>query len=408
MVRGLDEVRRGAASTVGPVPAPTHWEVPLKPPRTRRVQSGDVTIACQVVGDGPVDLVLVPGVVGHVERAWQEPRLAAFLRQLASFSRLVLFDPRGGGLSDRPARAPSLDERMADLRAVLDAVGCERAALLAVSEACAPALLFAATFPERTRAVILHGPRPRPDGAPPFAVATPGLAGDASLASWWSTAALAPAAATLDARELAPLVVAPALVLHRRGDRVAPLADGEALAAALGARLVALDGEEHLPFLGDRARVLDEVQRFVSAAPAPARGSGGRALGTLLAVTAPGGTIDGAARHEVAREVARRRGQELDREHHGAVLARFDSAGAAVACALALCASRPELAAGLGAGACRVDGSELDGPAAAAAALARRAAPGEVLATKLVRDLAAASGVDAAPRGDAFALRAPA
>ena len=128
--------------------------------RTRYTRSGNVHIAYQVVGDGPFDLVYVPGWVSHVELAWEEPMLAAFLERLASFSRLIVFDKRGTGLSDRVPddQLPSHEERMDDIRAVMDAVGCERAAFLGVSEGGGLAVLFAATYPDRVSQLVLYGP----------------------------------------------------------------------------------------------------------------------------------------------------------------------------------------------------------------------------------------------------------
>ena len=124
-------------------------------PETRYAKSGDVHIACQVIGNGPIDLVFVPGFISHVDHVWEEPRWAGFLERLASFSRLICFDKRGTGVSDRVSAIPTLEERMDDVRAVMDAVGSERAALFGISEGGPMSLLFAATYPERTVALTL-------------------------------------------------------------------------------------------------------------------------------------------------------------------------------------------------------------------------------------------------------------
>src|SRR3989475_8096460 len=138
-------------------------------PIVRYARSGDLTIAYQVLGDGPFDLVWVPGLIGHLELEWEEPRTARFFRRLAAFSRFIRFDKRGSGLSERVIGAPTLEERMEDVRIVMDAVGSERAALLGVSEGGPMSILFAATYPDRTLALVLYGTYARYLAAPDYA-----------------------------------------------------------------------------------------------------------------------------------------------------------------------------------------------------------------------------------------------
>src|SRR5262245_676041 len=147
---------------------PDRGVVRLMPPETRYAQSGDVGIAYQVLGDGPLDLLIVPGFISHLEQAWEEPGYVRFLQSLASFSRLIRFDKRGTGLSDRTTETPSLEQRMDDVRVVMDAVGSRRAALFGVSEGGPMSILFAATFPERTAALILYGSIARGAWAPDY------------------------------------------------------------------------------------------------------------------------------------------------------------------------------------------------------------------------------------------------
>jgi pimeloyl-ACP methyl ester carboxylesterase len=272
-------------------------------PRTEYAKSGDVHVAYQVLGDGPLDLVFVPGFVSHVEHFWEDPALARFLRRLASFSRLVFFDKRGTGLSDRVSEAalPTLEERMDDVRAVMDAVGFERAAIFAPSDAGSMAILFAATYPERTTALVLYGtfaagvkepdypwglsPPEREEqagrwqdkwGRVIFALElfAPSKAGDERYADWFARlerlAASPGAAATLarmngeiDVRHVLPSVSVPTLVLHRSGDSAVVVEEGRYIAERIsGAKYVELDGADHWPWLGDADVVLEEMQEF--------------------------------------------------------------------------------------------------------------------------------------------------
>jgi pimeloyl-ACP methyl ester carboxylesterase len=242
-------------------------------------RSGDVNIAYQVVGEGSLDLVLVSGFVSHLELDWEEPRSAHFLERLASFSRLIRFDKRGTGLSDRPGGLPDLETRMDDVRAVMDAVGSERAALFGYSEGGPMSVLFAATYPSRTDALVLYGTyakRRDPTDDYPWAATweerqryaeeieqswgweadmkrmTPSA--DEAMAAWWARrahAAASPRAAhdlilmnsQIDIRHVLPAVAVPTLVLHRTGDIDSQVEEGRYVAEHIpGARFVELAG----------------------------------------------------------------------------------------------------------------------------------------------------------------------
>jgi pimeloyl-ACP methyl ester carboxylesterase len=260
------------------------------PRPTRYAKSGDVSIAYQVVGDGPLDLVFVMGWVSHLDWFWEEPRFARFLRRLAGFSRLILFDKRGTGLSDRAVGLPPLEQRMDDVRAVLDAVGSERTALFGISEGGPLCALFAATYPERTSALVMFGAYPRRLWAPDYpwgepteerersidqfqrewgtdvrlALRAPSLAHDERFRDWWSTylrMSASPGAATaltrmnmeIDIRHILRAIRVPTLIIHRSDDGLVPAAGSRYMAERIpGARYVELPGE-------DQDAVLDEA-----------------------------------------------------------------------------------------------------------------------------------------------------
>src|SRR5919199_1904939 len=269
-------------------------------PEVRYAKSGDVNIAYSVVGGGSLDLVLVPGFISHLELDWQEPRYAHLLERLASFSRLIMFDKRGTGLSDRPAGLPDLETRMDDVRAVMDAAGSERAALFGYSEGGPMSCLFAATYPERTIALVLYGTyakRCDPDDDYPWVMSweqrqqyalelerewgqesdlgSMAPNADEALTRWWrarARAAASPGAARdlilmnsqIDTRHVLPTIRVPTLVLHRTGDRDSRVAEGRYIAERIpGARFVELAGEDHAPFI-DTEPIADEVEKFLT------------------------------------------------------------------------------------------------------------------------------------------------
>jgi pimeloyl-ACP methyl ester carboxylesterase len=278
----------------------------LSLPETRYALSGELRIAYQTLGDGPIDLVHVPGWVSHVEYGWEEPSLAHFYQGLTAFSRLILFDKRGTGLSDRAAGLPDIQQRMDDVRAVMDAAGSRRAAIFGWSEGVGMAIIFAATYPERTAALVLFGAFAKREWAPDYPWAptpeerkrgyydlierewggpvgieqiAPSRAKDPAFREWWGTyqrRSASPAAAlalarmntSIDVREYLAKVGVPTLVMHRRHDQDAKLEEGRYIADRIpGARFVELEGEDHLPFTGDVESVLRHTEEFVRRLP---------------------------------------------------------------------------------------------------------------------------------------------
>lgn len=421
-------------------------------PQTRYARSGEISIAYQVVGDGPHDVVLAPGFISHVELVWEQPALRRFLLRLAAFSRLVIFDKRGTGLSDPVATAPTLEERADDLRAVMDAAGMERAALLGVSEGGTMALMFAASHPERTSAIVLYGTWARlavgqdyPEGVDPalldglvglvdrwgtgvgLSAWAPSRAEDQQLRDWWARlqrSSASPAMARtlfasyaeLDARCLLPTIQAPALVLHRRDDRLVPIAMGRYLAEHLPhATLVELPGTDHLFFVGDTDTVLDEIELFLTGAR-PAQPVD-RVVTTVLFTDVVGSTALAADlgdqrwrellegfKDAVRREVERGGGRVVDFAGDGA-LAAFDGPARAIRCGVALHkAVAPlglELRVGIHTGEVEhLRGGDLGGLAVhLAARVMGEAGAGEVLVSSTVRDLVVGSGIGFTPRG---------
>jgi pimeloyl-ACP methyl ester carboxylesterase len=271
------------------------------PPRTRYARSGDVNIAYQVVGDGPLDLVFVPGFISHLDLQWADPRIARFLEKLASFSRLILFDKRGTGLSDRDRGIADLEQRVADTIAVMDAAGSRRAAMFGFSEGGKMALLFAATHPERLRALALWGAfarSPTRDWPPAqvesrFALmerawgqpmlpptVAPSKAADHEFRRRWARFERASASPEMagalfrmdhevDVTELLAAVRVPTLLMHREGDQRIGVEHGRYLARHMpSARYVELPGVDHLPYVGDSAAIVGLIEEFLAAVPA--------------------------------------------------------------------------------------------------------------------------------------------
>ncbi|HEY4773512.1 MAG TPA: alpha/beta hydrolase, partial [Xanthobacteraceae bacterium] len=268
-------------------------------PQTRYAKSGDVRIAYQVVGNGPIDLVFVPGFLSNLEIHWEDPGYGHLLRRLSAFTRLIQFDKRGTGLSDRvdARELPSLETRMDDVRAVMDAAGCRRAVLLGASEGGPMSILFAATYPARTRALVLYGAYAHfhtwvqgregleafvrgAEGAwgtgaslPFFA---PERASDAQFRAWWArlerlsagpTAAVALARmnAEIDVREVLTTIRVPTLVIHRRDDARVKFSGGRYLADRIaGARFVEIPGRDHPIWTGNTDRIVDEIEEFLT------------------------------------------------------------------------------------------------------------------------------------------------
>jgi pimeloyl-ACP methyl ester carboxylesterase len=416
----------------------------------RYARSGDVNIAYQVVGEGPIDVVLVPGFISHLELDWEDPRSAHFLSRLASFSRLIRFDKRGTGLSDRPGGLPDLETRMDDVRAVLDTVGSERTVLFGYSEGGPMSILFAGTYPERTSALVLYGTyakRRDPDDDYPWAptwevrqayaaeierdwgweadMQRMSPSADEAMARWWAArarAAASPGAARdlilmnsqIDVRALLPAIRVPTLVLHRSGDRDSRPEEGRYIAERIpSARFVELPGDDHFPSInGDQ--ILDEVEEFLTGVrrgPDP-----DRMLASVLFTDIVGSTekaaelgdrawleLRGAHNAIVRRELDRYRGEEVNTTGDG-FFATFDGPARAIRCGCAISQAVSRLGLGIRAGVhtgeCELTGDKLGGIAVhIGARVAAQAEPGEVLVSSTVKDLVAGSGISFADRG---------
>ena len=422
-------------------------------PETHYAKTSDgVHIAYQRLGEGPPDLVLVAGFISHIELSWEEPHEAKFRRELASFARLILFDKRGVGTSDRVPSAPTLEERMDDVLAVMDAAGSERAVLMGLSEGAPVSVLFAATYPERTQALVLHGGMARSTWAPDYPWATPpddllegaaffepdiwkgddieiwapSLADDERSKAWlgrFRRSSVTPGAMAqlylmfleIDVRAVLPTITVPTLVLHRRGDRVVNRHAGEWMAEQIpGARYVELEGQDHFPWFGDARAMLDEVEEFVTGARHVVEPD--RVLATVLFTDIVGSTEQASAlgdsawrakldEHDaVVRAVLERyRGREVKTTGDG-FLATFDGPARAIRCALELPAALAslgiEIRAGLHTGEVEVRGEDVGGIAVhIAARVIAAAAPGEILVSRTVSDLVVGSGIEFADRG---------
>ena len=418
----------------------------------RYAKSGEVNIAYQVTGDGPFDLVLVSGFVSHLDHDWQHPSSTQFLQRLGTFARLIRFDKRGTGLSDRAIGLPDFETRMDDVRAVMDAAGSDRAALFGYSEGGPLAILFAATYPHRVRALALYGTyakRTGPDSEYPwcetaeerasYAVAVEREWGveadlsrmapsaDESLARWWmarARAAASPGSARdlvlmnsqADIRHVLPAVQAPTLVVHRVGDRDARVEEGRYIAAHVpGARFVELPGDTHVPFW-QPDDVIDEVEEFLTGTR-PTQVAD-RVLATILFTDLVGSTerAGGLGDHAwvellelhhqlVRRELGRFGGDEIDTAGDG-FLVLFDGPARAVRCALAIRDGLAELGLEVRAG---VHTGEVErtrgGPPRGisvhtGARIAAAGSAGDVLVSVTTRDLVAGSGLLFADRGD--------
>jgi len=423
-------------------------------PETRYAKSGNVHLAYQVSGDGPIDLVFVHGWISHIEHLWEEPSVARFLSRLASFSRLILLDKRGTGLSDPVPldELPTLDQRMDDVRAVMDAAGSRRAALLGTSEAGALDLLFAATYPERCGALILLNSYARlawsddyPWGIRPedaaglleaiekgwgkgvaFEALVASQSDNPSMRTWWARyqrlAASPGAAVTLlrrafdtDARGVLPTIHVPTLILHRAGDPFTGIEHGRYLAERIpGAKYVELAGNDHLFFAEDTDQLLAEIQEFLTGAREAREPD--RVLATVFFADVVQSTERAAKLGDrrwrdlldayyatVRAELVRFRGRELDTAGDG-VFASFDGPARAIRCADAILTAVRRLGVdvriGLHTGECEVMGAKVGGIAVhIGARIASLASANEVLVSSTVKDLVAGSGLRFDDRG---------
>jgi pimeloyl-ACP methyl ester carboxylesterase/DNA-binding winged helix-turn-helix (wHTH) protein len=422
---------------------------PVRPPETMYARSGDVNIAYQVVGDAPLDLVFVMGWVSHLEYFWREPNFARFLRRLASFARLILFDKRGTGLSDRVPinQLPTLEQRMDDVRAVMDAVGSERAALCGVSEGGPMCSLFAATYPEKTLALIMIGSyakrirdaeypwgptaeqrehffevmRQQWGGPVGIDERAPSLAHDPKFRDWWATylrmgaspgaaVALTQMNAEIDVRNVLASIRVPSLVIHRTDDQCLKVEEGRFVAERIpGAKFVEFPGNDHLPFVGDQDAILDEVEEFLTGVRH--RLEPDTVLATVLFTR-----IVGAKEHaerlgqerwddllrrlhsHITKEIEWFRGREIDIVGDRP-LAIFDGPARAIRCASAITeyASRlgVEMRSGLHTGECEIVDGDVSGVATRIGlCVTNEAKAGEVLVSRTVKDLVAGSGIN--------------
>ena len=399
-------------------------------PVTRYAVSGDAHIAYQVIGEGSRDVVLIPGFISNVETAWTWPDLARFLRRLADGRRLIVFDKRGTGLSD-PVPDPSrltLEHRMDEVRAVMDAAGSQRAALFGFSEGAALSMLFAATYPARTNGLILYGALisgslDREASGTAGVFAEPGKAWEIMRQAWGTGRFLqpfgpsvshtepglahiarferhgaSPAAAyaiirmagSIEVRGLCPAVQAPSLVLHRGDDLLVPVANSRYLAGHLpAARYVELDGRDHPPWLGDNDQLLAEVDAFLATDHPAVRTGTTSLLQTLVLAGAPLSPPQLAI-------VERFRGRPAF-SRYGLVYA-FDGPVRAIECAVSLAGLGPSLRLAVHAGEVDLSPGGVDGAVlAVAASLLTAVQPGEVLVTGVVKDLTLGSDLDFTP-----------
>jgi pimeloyl-ACP methyl ester carboxylesterase len=425
----------------------------METPRTRYALSGDAHIAYQVFGEGDLDLVFIPGFVSNIEHYWEMPSVPELLERLASFARVVVFDKRGTGLSDPVAGPPPLEQRMDDMQAVMDATGVERAALFGISEGGPASVLFAATYPDRTSALVLYGSTPRfrtdsdiswgatdeqielvlaetsaawGDGSL-LGLFAPGAAADPDMKEVWGRfqrASASPAMARsvvaalyrIDVRDVLPTIGVPTLLLHRTGDLVAPVEGARLMAEKIpDARLVEFEGSDHVPFTGDFGPVLDEMEEFLTGTRQP------RALDRILATVMFTDIVDSTRRASAAgdrrwrelisrhdeltrRQLDRFRGREVKTLGDG-FLATFDGPARAIECA---CAIRDgvapiglEVRAGLHTGECELVGDDVRGMAVnIGARVGALADPNEVLVSSTVKDLVVGADVEFTERGE--------
>lgn len=421
-------------------------------PETRYAHAGDVRVAYQVVGDGPRDLVVVPGFVSNLELAWEHPPYERFMRRLSAFARVIVFDKRGSGLSDPVDRAATIEERNDDIRAVMDAVGSERADLFGMSEGANMSGVFAASFPERVSALVLYGPYARASPAEGYqwgipeaireiatrdpeeetwgvglslALLAPSQLQDEALVRWWGRferQSMSPAMALeiirlnmdVDIRAVLPSIRVPTLVLHSTED-VLPVQGARWLAEQIPeAQFVELPGDEHWPWITNPDPGVDEVEQFLTGVRHEHEPD--RVLTTILFTDIVESTERAAAlgdtrwrdllqQHDrlVRRELDRHRGREVKTLGDG-VLATFDGPARGIGCARAICDQAQtvgvEVRAGLHSGEVDLVNGDVGGIAVhIGARVAGQAGSGEVLVSSTVKDLVVGSGLTFTDRG---------
>jgi len=414
-------------------------------PEIKYAKSADVHIAYQIIGNGSIDLVLVPGWVSNIEIFWEEPGLVRFLQRLSSFSRLILFDKRGTGLSDRVYETPTLEERMDDVRAVMDTVQSERAVLVGYSEGGPMCSLFAATYPERTLSLIMIGSYARriktsdyPWGvthdelkrslkqiendwgnAVNLETIAPSMVEDPIFRQWWARflrLSASPAAAIaltrmnseIDIRKILPTIRVPTLIIHAENDSLLSVNGGHYLSENIpGATFEMIPAEDHLPWVGCADMILDKIEEFVTGSISASKID--RVLYTVM-------FTDIAKSTELASEIGDRKWQNILKAHHKAVrhevsvyagreidnagdgfFIAFDGPARAIHCALAIRKALQEIQLsvriGIHIGECEVIGEKLTGIAVhIGARIANKSEPGHILVSQTVKDLVAGSG----------------
>lgn len=419
-------------------------------PEIKYARSGDVNIAYEVIGERPLDLVLVHGWVASIEGLRGSPTFDQFIQRLASFARVIQFDKRGTGMSDRVTQAATLEERMDDVRAVMDDIGLQRAAVMGISEGGAMSALFAATFPERTSALIMYGsyaqrhsPMTEDDwliegerirrnwGSEDEARRTlawmaPSLADDKQQIQWLQRAlriGASPSAVIaldrmineIDIRQVLPTIRVPSLVIHRIGDIGQPIEDGRYLGKHIpNAKYIELPGIDHLPWVGDADAILNEIEEFLTGVRQPLEHN--RMLATILFTDIVGSTerahelgdrkwLELLDQHNalVRKELAHFRGVEMDTTGDG-FFATFDGPARAIRCALAISDNVQQLGiqirAGLHTGECELMGNKVGGIAVhIGARVMAHSGANEVLVSSTVKDLVAGSGIKFVERG---------
>jgi len=414
----------------------------MEPIVTRYARKNDISIAYQVFGGGNIDLVFVPGFISHIDNYWDEPNLARWLRRLGSFCRVLMFDKQGTGLSDRNGKLPGMDERMDDVRAVMDAQGIEKASLFGISEGGSLATLFAAHHPDRTQALILYGAFAQftswfptqesledlfdyidkawgsGESLPMFA---PTMKDDAAFKQWWgkfeklggspgAVKELMRMNSQIDITDILPSVNVPTLVIHRKNDVTVSCKGGRLLAERIpNARYIELPGTDHLPMVGENSdQIIDEIAKFLTGKWRPVDTE--RILATVLFTDIVDSTRlaaeigdrqwrDMLEHHHtmVRRELGRYRGREVDTAGDG-FFATFDGPARAIHCARAIrdvvSGSGIQMRAGLHTGECEMIGGKIGGIAVhIGSRVMHEASPGEILVSGTVKDLVAGSGL---------------
>ncbi|MCP1972535.1 adenylate/guanylate cyclase domain-containing protein [Bradyrhizobium elkanii] len=422
-------------------------------PETHYAQSADASIAYQVMGDGPVDIILVPGLFTHIEFMHEMPGYTAVLRRLSRFARVVTFDKRGQGLSDRMTGAPSLEQRMDDVRAIMDAIGSTKAVLFGFSEGCPMSVLFAATYPDRVSHLVLLGSFARSKDRLPDDLWQ--LRCDEIVQNWGSgdtVKTVAPSQAAnaeviaqiakferlssspgalrtllvlnraIDVTTILPMLQTPTLVLHRTGDARVPVALGRAVARSIpGAKYVEYPGCDHYYWVGETEAMLGDVEEFVTGHRDGGDAELDRVLATVLFTDIVDSTRSAAVmgdhrwrrllddHDQLAQQMVGRHRGHLVKSTGDGILATFDGPGRAVRCALAFGSAARQIGlpvrAGLHTGEIEVRGADIGGIAVhAAARVMSQCGSNEVLVSRVVTDLVAGAGLKFTERG-AFELK---